>query len=196
MSVSPDLLADKPGLLPWLGRPVVTPKDVDVSLFYSPLLADKTPLAKLSKMASAAAVSGALASSLPSPVTTCACAGQEEQWRRIARIRMHQIRKEKAGATGQALVQAEPQLVEAGAADDPAGPQTKHVAARIKQVFENIISSEELPRQPGSLGSFSDHLNNTGQKAASVQQDADALHSLQQVTSASLNADRPGKIAL
>lgn len=118
-------------------------------------------------------------------------AGQEEQWRRIARIRLHQIHKEKTGSVNEGLLQASKQAVEPGLEEPPAEPQSKHVAARIKQVFESIISSEELPRQPGSLGSLSDHLNNTSRNKRSGQQQADALHTLHQITSASLNAERP-----
>ena len=70
-------------------------------------------------------------------------------------------------------------------------PHSKHIADRIQPVFENIISSEELPRQPGSLGSLSDHMNNSGQTGKTAQQQSKAMQSLQQITEASLMAERP-----
>lgn len=119
------------------------------------------------------------------------CAGQEEQWRRIARIRMHQIRKETMGNALVDLTQTDQQPVEAVHGEDLAEPYSKHVAAKIKHVFENIITSEELPRQPGSLGSLRDHLSNTAGKNKLAQPEMEAMQSLQQVTAASLNAERP-----
>ncbi len=60
--------------------------------------------------------------------------GQAEQWRRIARIRLHQIQEEKAASTvnalGQAHTQSDPQAEAA-----PEGPLSKHAAAKIRQVF-------------------------------------------------------------
>lgn len=114
-------------------------------------------------------------------------AGQEEQWRRIATIRMHQIRKEKLGNSQEELTQTSKQPVEADLEERPGEPYSQQLAFKIRDVFERIISSEELPRQPGSLGSLTDHLKNTVQSAPQ----SDAMQSLQQVTAASLKAERP-----
>ena len=111
---------------------------------------------------------------------------------------MHQIHNEKASNANQDVLHTDtqPNGMEANPEGSLDGPQSKHVTARIKQMFESVISSEELPRQPGSLGSLSDHLNNTGQTAKPAQQSAKAIQSLQQVTAASLNAEKPRKLAL
>ena len=128
---------------------------------------------------------------LPSPCILLDCAGQEEQWRRIARIRMHQIRKETMGNAHATFTQTNQQPVKALHGEDLAEPYSKHVAAKIKHVFENIITSEELPRQPGSLGSLRDHLSNTAKKSQLSHSQIEAMQNLQQVTAASLNAERP-----
>ena len=128
---------------------------------------------------------------LLSPCILLDYAGQEEQWRRIARIRMHQIRKETMGNAHETLRQTNQQPAEVVYGEDLAEPYSKHVAAKIKHVFENIITSEELPRQPGSLGSLRDHLSNTAKSSKLTQPQIEALQSLQQVTAASLNAENP-----
>ena len=128
---------------------------------------------------------------LPTPCILLDCAGQEEQWRRIARIRMHQIRKESMGNAHEALTQTIQQPVEAVHGEDLAEPYSQHIAAGIKHVFENIITSEELPRQPGSLGSLRDHLSNIANKQSLAQPQMEAMQSLQEVTAASLNAEKP-----
>lgn len=110
---------------------------------------------------------------------------------------MHQIHKEKASNANQGVLQSETQPSDTEADPEASldGPHSKHITARIKQIFEDVISSEELPRQPGSLGSLSDHLNNTGQTTKAAQQSVKAIQSLQQVTAASLNAEKPRKLA-
>lgn len=104
---------------------------------------------------------------------------------------MHQIRKESMGNAHETLMQTIQQPEEAGHGEDLAEPYSQHIAAKIKHVFENIITSEELPRQPGSLGSLRDHLSNIANKKSLAQPQMEAMQSLQEVTTASLNAERP-----
>lgn len=103
---------------------------------------------------------------------------------------MHQIRKESMGNAQQTLTQTDEQPVKAVLGDGLAEPYSEHVAAKIKHVFENIISSEELPRKPGSLGSLKDHLSNTAKNSKLAQPQMQAMQRLQEVTAASLNAEK------
>lgn len=128
-----------------------------------------------------------------SPYHNTYVAGQDEQWRRIARIRMHQIRKESMGNAQQTLTQPNEQPVAAVLEDALAEPYSEHVAAKIRHVFEHIIRSEELPRKPGSLGSLRDHLKNTAKNSKLAQPQMQAMQRLQEVTTASLNAEQPQK---
>lgn len=121
-------------------------------------------------------------------MTLLYCVGQEEQWRRIARIRMHQIQKEKPGNTQEAVTETSDEPVEINFEDGPVEPHSQQLAFKIKGVFERIIAAEELPRKPGSLGSLTDHLKNT---VRSTQTHRDSMQSLEQVTAASLKAERP-----
>lgn len=99
---------------------------------------------------------------------------------------MHQIRKESMGNAQH----TNEQPVEVDFGDGVAEPYSEHVAAKIKHVFENIISSEELPRKPGSLGSLRDHLSNTAKNSKLAQPQTQAMQRLQEVTAASLNAEK------
>ncbi|DBB12052.1 hypothetical protein WJX82_005280 [Trebouxia sp. C0006] len=118
--------------------------------------------------------------------------GQAEQWRRIARIRFHQIQEEKAASTVNALEQAHAQS-DPQAEAAPEEPLSKHAAAKIRQAFEHIISSEELPRQPRIIGSLTDHLNSSGQPAKSIKQKSaltDSLHQIRTVDATTLKSAR------
>ena len=106
---------------------------------------------------------------------------------------MHQIRKETMGNAQGTLTQTNEQPVEADLEETLVEPYSQHLAAKIKHVFDSVISSEEMPRQPGSLGSLKDHLSNTAKNSKSAQSQPEAMQSLQQVTAASLNAERPHK---
>ena len=101
---------------------------------------------------------------------------------------MHQIRKEKMGNSQETLTRTSKQPVGVDLEEGSIEPHKQQLAFKIKGVFEKIISSEELPRKPGSLGSLTDHLKNT---VHSTQPDSDAMQSLEQVTAASLKAERP-----
>lgn len=79
-------------------------------------------------------------------------------------------------ALEQAHAQSDPQAEAA-----PEEPLSKHAAAKIRQAFEHIISSEELPRQPRIIGSLTDHLNSSGQPAKSIKQKSALTDSLQQI---------------
>ena len=106
--------------------------------------------------------------------------GQAEQWRRIARIRLHQVQEEKAASTVDALEQAHAQS-DPQAETAPEELLSKHAAAKIRQAFEHIISSEELPRQPRIIGSLTDHLNSSGQPGKGIKQKSVLTDSLQQI---------------
>lgn len=92
------------------------------------------------------------------------------------------------GNSQEAVTQTSNQPVEINLEDGPVEPHSQQLAFKVKDVFERIISSEELPRKPGSLGSLTDHLKNT---VHSTQPNLDEMQSLEQVTAASLKAERP-----
>lgn len=122
--------------------------------------------------------------------------GQAEQWQRIARIRLHQVQQQQE-ALNKPPEQANQQATETKFAEDSDDPTVRHAAAKARQVFENIISSEELPRHPKSIGSLSEHLSNTGKdsklarlegnKAKPAKAKSNIVDSLEQIAAAHLS---------
>lgn len=81
------------------------------------------------------------------------CTGQAEQWNRVARIKLHEYQHlsntPEEGNFQDVATLAEP--------EQPHEPHAQHLAMMIKQAFESVISSEELPKlksQTGSLKEF------------------------------------------
>ncbi len=125
-------------------------------------------------------------------------AGQAEQWRRIARIRLHQTRQENEAGSGKSLEQSTQQAVQTEAEPALEEPLSKHAAAKIRKVFENIISNEELPRQPGTIGSLSEHLS-SATKTGTGKERKQALkltENLQQIHAANSARVQHRKMAL
>ena len=82
-------------------------------------------------------------------------AGQAEQFTRIARIRLHQYQQLNSaqddstpdGANMSNLTEFEL----------PPDPHAQHLAMMVRQAFESVISSEELPRPRSQTGSLQEH---------------------------------------
>ena len=70
---------------------------------------------------------------------------------------------------------------EAGAEVAPEEPLSKHAAAKIRQAFEHIISTEELPQKPRTTGSLTDHLNNDSTSGKHAKQNSKFTKSLEQI---------------
>lgn len=123
-------------------------------------------------------------------------AGQAEQWQRIARIRLHQARQDSVAAVDKALEQSKQQVVQSESELEPEVPLSKHAAAKVRQVFESIISSEELPRQTGSVGSLSDHLNSSDKAGKDWPAKSMLVEGLQQIKAAHSATTQHRKLTL
>ena len=81
--------------------------------------------------------------------------GQAEQFTRIARIRLHQYQQldsshdDSIPDDAAVSIPTEPVL--------PPEPRAQHLAMMVKQAFEGVISSEELPRPRSQTGSLQEH---------------------------------------
>lgn len=77
-------------------------------------------------------------------------AGQAEQWNRIARVKLHQYQQLNK-AQDASSTEVQPSAV------TDAEPHAQHLNMMVKQAFESIISSEELPRPRSHTGSLEEH---------------------------------------
>ena len=94
-------------------------------------------------------------------------AGQAERWRRVAVVSLHGSRPQSSGKNNHIEDQATQHPGEDATADMQ--KESRHAAAKAKKVFERIISIEELPRQHGTIGSLTDHLQSRDGKQVSEQ---------------------------
>lgn len=108
-------------------------------------------------------------------------AGQAEQWRRIARIRLHQSQQDYEAGASSELEKPHLNSQEPGAEVAHAEPLSKHAAAKIRQAFEHIISSEELPRKPRTTGSLTDHLITDSDSGKHAKRMSQVTKSLEQI---------------